>query len=640
MQKKLLPDLGKIQELKNQNFVSKTARALLIVILFAAVFLICQPILAQNNGLSTQGLEASGLPTVSLGVLVARIINAALGLLGLVAVLIIMYGGYMWMTARGELERVQKAKKILIQGVIGLIIIVLSFAIAQFLFFVLGINPWAGLGGGGGGGGGGGLGGGGGALGAGIIRSHYPARNAKNIPRNTKIVITFKEPVCILPPNSFIDTKVWTDPNDDISKSNMILIYPRPASASAKKDNIAPEKIKVYTTDNKTFVFKPIDPLGNDQTPTDYIVELTANLKRGDCTTPAFGKFGGYKWNFQVSTVLDLTPPKIVSVIPKPSLSTSVPRNTVVQINFNEAIDPITTAGKLVIAGGGKTGSLTSDSYNLMTVKAGADYVAGEFYFSNQYKTVEFITNDPCGKNSCGDEIFCLPGLNEISVLAKAATLTEAGKPAAKEGMGNWIYDGLVDMCSNSLDGNKNGIAEGPAGTFEMNATPPSTSGDNASWQFNTNDVIDLVPPQVKTRNPENNDPAVDQTAGLKLSFDKSLLFSSVIQHVSLTLDQSLPPVIADDQIAGYDFSFTNTNNDTESTVIINTYDGLAEEHPYNIIANSGIKDSTQNCFLPCADCPTGSTCNCKRKYMDIPGQYEPDTPWTATKPNCDLTTP
>ena len=193
LKKKLLTVKGG-QESNKINFVSKTAKALLIVVLFAAVFLFAPVVMAQN-GLTAPDLEGSGLVTVSLGVIVARIINAALGLLGLVAVIIILYGGFLWMTAKGEAERVQKAKKLLIQALVGLVIIVMSFAIAQFVFLMLGINPWGPGGGGGGGAGGGGGGGGGSALGVGIIRSHYPARNAKNIPRNTKIAITFKEPV-------------------------------------------------------------------------------------------------------------------------------------------------------------------------------------------------------------------------------------------------------------------------------------------------------------------------------------------------------------------------------------------------------------------------------------------------------------
>lgn len=81
--------------------------------------------------------DESGLANESLPTSVARIINAALGLLGLVAVVIILIGGFKWMTAMGNEENVKKAKALIIQGVIGLVIIVLSFAIATFVIDAL-----------------------------------------------------------------------------------------------------------------------------------------------------------------------------------------------------------------------------------------------------------------------------------------------------------------------------------------------------------------------------------------------------------------------------------------------------------------------------------------------------------------------
>jgi len=641
------------QGLKKSIFVSKTAKALLIVILFAAVFLIGPLVLAQN-GLSIPSFEGSGLATASLGVVVARIINAALGLLGLVAVIIIIYAGVLWMTAMGQEDKVAKAKRVLIEAVIGLIIIILSFAIAQFIFFALGINPW----GGGGAPTGGGGGGGGGALGAGIISIVYPAPNARGVPRNTKIAITFKEPICNVKNNAgaiILDANnsgilgdcVDTNGNGNIDinvndnnhdghfnagdTSECDLINPNIVKIRKKADSNGPyvEFVRVALTgDQKTFNFTPVDYLGNDQTPTWYTVALTSALKKANCSTSAFGSFGGYNWSFEVSTVLDLTPPKIESVVPKAILSpTTVARNTVIQINFNEAIDPTTLAGKSVIDGGGKTGlNLAPNSYDLMTVKAGENYVAGEFYFSNQYRTVEFITNDPCGTNSCGNEVYCLPGLSDILVLVKAATLAVPPKPTAI-----FPYTGLVDMADNSLDGNKDGITQGPAVAYDMNSapTPAANNGDNATWIFKTNNLIDLIPPQIENRVPENSSADVDPDADLNLSFDKILLSSSLVQNLSLILDQT---GLTDAQKSGYWFEKSETADKT--TVIIKT-SGLAENYNYGIIANSGIKDITQNCYLPCADLN-----KCVRKGKSTPGQYEVGSPWTPTQdayPSCNL---
>lgn len=58
----------------------------------------------------------------------------ALGFLGLVAVIFIIIGGYMYMTSGGNEEKTEKAKQYIKNAVIGLIIVLLSWAIAYFTF--------------------------------------------------------------------------------------------------------------------------------------------------------------------------------------------------------------------------------------------------------------------------------------------------------------------------------------------------------------------------------------------------------------------------------------------------------------------------------------------------------------------------
>jgi hypothetical protein len=75
----------------------------------------------------------TGLTQTDIRITIANIIRTAMGLLGIIAVLIVLYGGFKWMTAAGNDEQVQDAKKILIAGVIGLIIIVTAYAVATFV---------------------------------------------------------------------------------------------------------------------------------------------------------------------------------------------------------------------------------------------------------------------------------------------------------------------------------------------------------------------------------------------------------------------------------------------------------------------------------------------------------------------------
>lgn len=69
---------------------------------------------------------------------IAQIINIILGFLGIVAVIIILAGGFKWMTAGGNEDKVGESRKMIIQGVIGLVIIFGAWAIASFVIEQLG----------------------------------------------------------------------------------------------------------------------------------------------------------------------------------------------------------------------------------------------------------------------------------------------------------------------------------------------------------------------------------------------------------------------------------------------------------------------------------------------------------------------
>lgn len=66
-----------------------------------------------------------------------NIVNLVLGFLGLIAVVIILIGGFKWMTAGGNDEKVGEAKKLLIAGLIGLVIILLAWGIATWVISTL-----------------------------------------------------------------------------------------------------------------------------------------------------------------------------------------------------------------------------------------------------------------------------------------------------------------------------------------------------------------------------------------------------------------------------------------------------------------------------------------------------------------------
>jgi hypothetical protein len=74
-----------------------------------------------------------GLGTADLKGTVINILQWVLGLLALVAVIMIIFGGVQWMTAGGNEDKIEKAKKIISAAVIGLIIVMLAWAIVIFV---------------------------------------------------------------------------------------------------------------------------------------------------------------------------------------------------------------------------------------------------------------------------------------------------------------------------------------------------------------------------------------------------------------------------------------------------------------------------------------------------------------------------
>lgn len=74
-----------------------------------------------------------GLGTADLKETVLNIITLVLGLLGIIAVIMILWGGFQWMTAGGNTEKVDSAKKILSAAIFGLVIVILAWAIVNFV---------------------------------------------------------------------------------------------------------------------------------------------------------------------------------------------------------------------------------------------------------------------------------------------------------------------------------------------------------------------------------------------------------------------------------------------------------------------------------------------------------------------------
>ena len=127
------------------NFLKKLFSAsLLFSIIFVPMVLISLPANAQVDpwGENDENLIQNGNPDYmddsTLGskdprAIAATVIKVMLGFLGIIAVIIIMLGGFKWMTAAGNDDQVGEARNLMGAGAVGLLIILASYGLAVFV---------------------------------------------------------------------------------------------------------------------------------------------------------------------------------------------------------------------------------------------------------------------------------------------------------------------------------------------------------------------------------------------------------------------------------------------------------------------------------------------------------------------------
>ena len=465
---------------------------------------------AQETAFERFG-DASTLSQDSIAIIIARIIRIALGLIGIIFVALIIYAGYLWFTAQGRPEPVEKAKKMMKQGVIGLIIIFSAYSIASFILNRLldaaydstsssitdeYSEPLSG------------------ALGGGILEDHYPARNATEIPRNTKIFVTFKEEISLA---SMIDG-YEADPTSTDLNVESVLIYRTEEGVTDALDST--EVVVSYDDDHEIFVFDPVEYMGSAEEDTNYTVYLTSNIETADEEAAFTGVYSsGYTWTFEVSTEIDLTPPTVTYTIPQQDAEE--PRNVSIEFTFSDAMDPVAATGTYSIDEG--------TYYTIISVVDSADdYVEGTYEISNAYRTVTFTTFDACGEDPCGDPIYCLPGLEDLTVTGAAASVNDEEIPQSLYA----FADGLVDAAANVLDGDDDYDEEddGTACGSSTDAVECTDGGENDDhvWEFSTTNEIDDTVPVIESLSPQMGEDEIDQSEPVVAVFNSNLKGSTL----------------------------------------------------------------------------------------------------------------
>lgn len=80
----------------------------------------------------------SGAVTTDLKTVVTNLLNTVMGLVGLVAVIVVVYGGILLATSGGDEDKSKSGKNYITYGIIGLVVIILAYSIINFVVSTIG----------------------------------------------------------------------------------------------------------------------------------------------------------------------------------------------------------------------------------------------------------------------------------------------------------------------------------------------------------------------------------------------------------------------------------------------------------------------------------------------------------------------
>lgn len=101
--------------------------------LFQASFVHAKYTVGDAQGFVDKVNQVVGAEKTDVESFAAKIVKGGLSVVGLVFFILIFYGGYLWLTAQGKDEQIKKAQDTIIASIIGLAIIVGSYAITNFV---------------------------------------------------------------------------------------------------------------------------------------------------------------------------------------------------------------------------------------------------------------------------------------------------------------------------------------------------------------------------------------------------------------------------------------------------------------------------------------------------------------------------
>lgn len=119
------------------NLIKYTNSIKVIIALFLVINIFILPNISLSYDPCSTGICETHKEVPTLGgdiaFFVGSIIKAVLALLGVIVLIFMVYGGYLWMASGGNEQMVKKSKDILFNTIIGLIIVIAAFAITDFI---------------------------------------------------------------------------------------------------------------------------------------------------------------------------------------------------------------------------------------------------------------------------------------------------------------------------------------------------------------------------------------------------------------------------------------------------------------------------------------------------------------------------
>ena len=455
-----------------------------------------------------------------------------------------------------------------------------------------------------------------GALGR-IIKDHYPARDQTEVPRNTKIIVTFRRPVKA---DSFID-----DTTGDGIFGNCRTTVENWYNDCDRVRNISDNLINIKRADNSqsifgavvlvssstangisgiyTIVIKPVTDAGNASggylgsatEPMSYIVRLGPGLLLDDPANSDPSVFQAsilgnnyYEWKFTNSTALDTAPPSVSGVFP--AIGSTEARNSILQINFSEPVDPTGIQGQFNVLA---EPYYALDGQNIFLKSNNSALPLGNFNLTNGYRTLEFTPSRECGKNACGNKIYCLPvcdnpgatcSQDNYEILLRAARTITPGSFESQP------FSGITDLAGNALDGNKNNVPNSAA--VSLPVFPNQKQPDNYFWDFIISNQIDASAPFIQTIFPGQDAENIFRYQELSLIFNKRMRADSMY---SIGIEEKPTHEVP---IWKVPFSVFNADNTTYTRLNHGPFLDAIRQYYFPVVSST-VEDVHFNCFYP-----------------------------------------